>query len=285
MGNAASILGDVSKTAHEILKHFPIRRVGSVEPSPFPQLVTGRICGLVHYMVAPVNNKPCVWHSSVAKEEGGHAEGPEGDPRDPELRFKEGDHYVDFYLADPSAPGQFLIVPASAARVVALRGEGCEAASGQEWFGDTPIPPNIQAWADRHRFALTTPGALYGVSKKRMHYLESSFDINEQVAVMGIVAPGVGPTGQVCVPRPPTPRTTAHHTHARILIPPPTTTTTNKTTTTTTTSAGERAPPDDGQQPRRRLLPGEHLFATSTSRDTTCVTDTSPRGLTLHAAL
>ena len=60
MGNAASILGDVSKTAHEILKHFPIRRVGSVEPSPFPQLVTGRICGLVHYMVAPVNNKPCV---------------------------------------------------------------------------------------------------------------------------------------------------------------------------------------------------------------------------------
>ena len=180
MGNS---LGDLGQQAKEVFRHFPLQRVGSVQPQPGyqPQLITGRICALGRYYMAPLNGIPCVFHETIATE----------DVDNGTVRIKEGNTYVDFCIGDPASPNDFLYIPATTAKIVLIRADAVTTTTGHETFIDKPIPPNIQVFADRHNFPLTVPGAVFGHTLKHMTFTEQSLDINEQITVMGIVTIGI----------------------------------------------------------------------------------------------
>ena len=184
MGNS---LGDLGSQAKEVFRHFPIQRVGAVQPQPgtHPQLITGRICCFGRYFMAPLNGIPCVYHETVATE----------DVDNGQVRINEGNTYVDFCIGDPASPNDFLYIPASTAKVVLIRAEAVTRTTGHEMFIDKPIPPNIQVLADRHNFQLSVPGAVFGHTLKPMTFTESSLDVNEQITVLGIITIGPGPGG------------------------------------------------------------------------------------------
>lgn len=145
-----------------VVRHFPVKKVGEVHASAEPQLVTGRICAVKSYMQSPIENNCCIYYEAHGTELVGDRS---------EHRFKEGYHWVDFWLQDADAPGVFIHVPASAVRMSPfLSTNSIKRSSLSPTEQGSQL---LQSFAGRHAFPLT---------QRRMQFEEFSFNLNEQVS-------------------------------------------------------------------------------------------------------
>ena len=114
---------------------------------------------------------------------------------------------VDFVLADPSATDECCAVHGRGANTT-IRVHAVADSSYQQkgsrlddlWVVGAPSDsPAIKSLAQRHNFELNESGAGFlGLrsTPKKMRYFEYSFDVNEQIVLLGIVTERVGPDGK-----------------------------------------------------------------------------------------
>lgn len=164
--------------------------------------MTGRVAPASTNLSSPVRQNPCVFYY-VSSEQGIHEDG-----RTVWKKVFDEAQSVDFVLADPTTPES----------CVAIHGRGFKTtvkvdavANGSyllpgnrlDTLWSTGVPsdsPAIQTLAARNKVKLTesVPG-LKGDNRtepKKMRYFEFSFDINEQILLLGIVTERVGPDGR-----------------------------------------------------------------------------------------
>ena len=187
---------------HAVLKKFKVYTVENVKPSPYPQLVSGRVAPATHNLSSPVRQNPCVFYF-VSSEH--------GTPQDGRMVWKkvfDETQCVDFVLADPAHPESCVAVHGRGFKTtvkVDAVANGSYAMPGNrlDTLWSTGVPsdsPTIQQLAARNKTELhdSAPG-LKGENRtvpKTMRFFEFSFDINEQILLLGIVTERVGPDGK-----------------------------------------------------------------------------------------
>ncbi len=195
--------GSGGEDAKEVMKKFRVYSVGSIKPSPLPQLVTGRVAPASRSLSTPIKSSPCVYYFIQANTY------EPADGKETWTKVFEEAQCVDFVLADPAHSEDCVAVHGrgqnTTIRIHAvLDGSYTEEGSRLEnlWdstsFGDSP---SIKALAARHKFDLTDPnggflGGLRAAVPKKMRYFEYSFDVNEQIVLLGIVTERRGPDGK-----------------------------------------------------------------------------------------
>jgi hypothetical protein len=202
MGNVFNCGVDGDETAKEVMRKFKVYTVGTVKPGPLPQLVTGRVAPASHNLCSPIETKPCVYYHVEAQT----LDKADGNGKEKWSKVFEESQCVDFVLADPSFPEDCCAIrggkgpnTSSTIRVHTVA-DGSYAQKGNRlddlWVTGASDSPAIKALAQRHQFELNESGAGFlGLrsTPKKMRYFEYSFDINEQIVLLGIVTERVGP--------------------------------------------------------------------------------------------
>lgn len=200
MGNVLTCGVEDEEATKEIMKKFKVYTVGSVKPGPFPQLVTGRVAPASHNLCSPVRTNPCVYYHVEAQTL------EKADGNETWTKAFEEAECVDFVLADPGHSEDCCAVHGrgynTTIRVHSVA-DGSYTQKGNRldnlWVTGAPSDsPAIKALAQRHQFELNESGAGFlGLrsTPKKMRYFEYSFDINEQIVLLGIVTARMGPDG------------------------------------------------------------------------------------------
>lgn len=193
-----------------------------LQSSTFPQMVLGRVTAatgiyqvcyflnLIHLHVviafpvvqSPLNNRTCVYYEVTCEEEyqnwSQDKDGNRNKSTSWKTRFTEI-RAIDFLLTDPQFSGVTVYVPAlqvpvklhSDANQVNLN----QGQQGLFSFGQSQVPPSILALCQRNNF-----NPIINTASNIMHqdgptgnvrYHEKSFDLNEQIAVLGLVSDSV----------------------------------------------------------------------------------------------
>ena len=181
--------GSGGEDAKEVMKKFKVYSVGNIKAGPLPQLVTGRCAPASRNISTPIRSSPCVYY---------HVEGQtleEVDGKDTWKKAFEEQHCVDFVLADPGHSDFCCAVHGrgqnTTIRVHAIL-DGSYAQQGNRlenlWDSNSSNDsPSIKALATRQKFS---------IADKKMRYFEYSFDVNEQIVLLGIVTERMGPDGK-----------------------------------------------------------------------------------------
>ena len=200
--------------ANEVFKLFKVNSVADVKPSPLPQLVTGRVAPASSNLTSPVRGVGCVFY---------HVEGQTGAIKDGREEFTkafEESQCVDFVLADP-AHTDFCCAVHGRGQNTTVRVHGVANGTYTQlgnrldalWVRDmsSANAATLNACAGRHKVDLA--------AAKRSRFFEYTFDVNEQIVMLGIVSERVGPDGACTTRRLPT----ARRPHHRVLMssPPP----------------------------------------------------------------
>ncbi len=134
-------------------------------------------------MRSPINDKQCVYYCVKAYESV-----RSGKNRYWVLRFTEQGS-LDFYISDPDAQRILVYVDGKG---LPLRIHDLKEASRSrllglgDLFGSENYSAGVHAFCQRNNFDLQT--SFLGIAtKKKMLFVESAFDLNEQVALLGIV--------------------------------------------------------------------------------------------------
>jgi hypothetical protein len=144
-------------------------------------------------MISPVG-KPCVYYHVRAEEQVTVRNGDKTETRW-EFRFEESQS-LDFFLGDPDTPDIKVYVPGSRSNIKRASSsiQASTGAGAASFFQSENIAPGIQELLNRHNFKVET-NVLIGVMKKKMRYIEQSYDVDEQIALLGIVQDGLCPDG------------------------------------------------------------------------------------------
>ena len=162
-----------------------------MKPSPLPQLVTGRVAPASSNLTSPVRGAACVYY---------HVEAQTGEIKNGREEFTkafEESQCVDFVLADPSHT-DFCCAVHGRGQNTTVRVHGVANGSYTQpgsrldnlWTRDTSTAnaATLNALTGRHKFDMA--------ASKRTRIFEYTFDVNEQVVILGIVSERAGPDGK-----------------------------------------------------------------------------------------
>lgn len=199
----ANLCGEGDNDAKEVMRKFRVYTVDTVRPSPLPQLVTGRVAPASRNMSSPLKANACVYYHVEAQTLN------KTDGNETWTKVFEEAQCVDFVLADPGHSEECCAVHGRGSQTtirVHSVADGSYSQQGNRlenlWdnTSSTDSPP-IKALAARHKFDLNDPnngflGGLRTGSPKMMRYFEYSFDVNEQIVLLGIVTERMGADGK-----------------------------------------------------------------------------------------
>ncbi len=148
---------------------------------------------------SPVNDKQCVYYNVKAyqwekrpnnnnKHNNHNHNHNTNDAYHWVLKFSES-RSLDFYIADPDAPNKQIYIDGKNLPIKIHDMKDSMQTQGNTLFNmfeNGNYPQGIKALCARHNFDLEY-SFLGVVTKKKMRFVESAFDINEQVALLGVI--------------------------------------------------------------------------------------------------
>jgi hypothetical protein len=175
-----------------IMQKFEPVPLSRVEPGPHPQLICARVQPADRMVFAPISGRPCVRYECKV-EELVHTD----DSSHWEHRFTET-MSTNFFLTDPSIPDASIYVPGQTTPIRDHSIEDGAMMSGMgaaSVFQHENIPPGVKDMLARHGMQIERE-FMGIVSKREMRYAESKVELNEQIAILGVVTEGLDWNGR-----------------------------------------------------------------------------------------
>lgn len=188
-----------------IVSKFHAELLENAISQTFPQLYVGRIMLSNDQLIAPVSGKPCVYYETIAEELVERKDANGNSHTVWEFRFKET-KAADFYIADPRTTKR-AFVKGTANNIIKVSNFDAQNNSGfnASLWQSGSLSPSFQV------SALLIPNQLFLIfliykifvinqilkgllsrnnfhsGNRVMRYLESSYEIGEQIAVLGML--------------------------------------------------------------------------------------------------
>ena len=176
---------NVDQKVQKVLQKFPVKRIGTLEPSTDPQMIVGRIVPANFVHSSPVSKTPCVWYEIIVEELVQTTKKGKTQTHW-KFRYKEV-RTSSFFLVDPeSAPGVHVFVPGD---TIPLKIHSLEVKVGTGLHGFFYKNDDAELHAMHLRHSFNEHGAMFG--SRKLRYREKMFSVNEQVAVVGVVSDGM----------------------------------------------------------------------------------------------
>ena len=179
----------------EVMKKFKVHNIHDVKASNVPQLVTGRVCPATNNLKSPIKQTQCVYYHLEAKEE---TKDKGWIPVFTETKC------MDFVLADPLYPDDCVAINGKGAdTMVRMHSilDGTHLTNEDLWVIPEKEPLGLKAVAARQKYDLGGGnGGLFNFGTahptKKLKFFEYSFEVNVQVAILGIITERLGPDGK-----------------------------------------------------------------------------------------
>ena len=191
---------DLDDATNDLLQHFKCKNIKDAKPSPLPQLVTGRVCPASHNLKSPVTGRSVVYYFLDVQQQEEEQQKDQGGRWKP--AFQEAGT-TDFVLADPLYPDDCVaVISKSDPRNVRMYStlEGKYLSADDAWtVSNLKGAPGLKEAAARQHFDVGGTGLFSFASSsggaKTLRHFEATFEVNMQVAVLGVITSRAGPDG------------------------------------------------------------------------------------------